>query len=284
MKKHKILDSNTILGYILVNILYVILIYFGLLNIFSGIIYLLGVGEELATVIGMILAGILSFIIFKLWFRGEFDGFYGSPRNGLGMGESFVTGLKDGCIFFLYMIFIVLLGLIFGKLQGPSIAILLSSMSAGIGEEIMFRAFPLAYLMRRVKTRKGLLAAMIVTALVFGLIHLANITSGAGVTISIFQAFGATCMGLIFAFVYLRSGNILACMLLHTFTDFACFLDVSQVSAEGIQIATHLTIANYFDLVFMFVFLIYIVVRLRKPGQLDEILAFWDKKWNKTEK
>ena len=281
MRNHKLLDKNTILGYILVNLLYVMIIYGAAVAAFSAVFGMTKkIDEGLPDLLGAILGGILVLLIWCFWFRGEFDGFCGSRNNGYSFGKSLATGIKSGWIMFFYWALIMILTFTFGKFQAPGLSTLTYALCAGIGEEIAFRSMTISYLMRRIKTNRGVVIMIIFTSFIFGFVHLANMLAGAVLSITIMQVLGAGCMGLVFAYAFLKSGNILAAMFLHSVTDFVCFLDVSQVN-DGIQTADHITLPNYFDIAFMFVIVIWVVFRLKKPGELDSIREFWDRKWSR---
>ena len=78
--------------------------------------------------------------------------------------------------------------------------------SAGIGEEIFYRGFLLWYLSRLMP----LLAAVVVSSLLFGLAHIMHGRQA---------AIRAALMGLVLAGLYLLGGTLLAPMLLHTAID-----------------------------------------------------------------
>ena len=281
MRQHKLLDKNIILGYILVNVLYIGIIYTSVLSIasvpFSAI---LNWNENSANLMGLIVAGIAVFLIWRWWFKDEFRGFFGSHTDECNFGKSFVTGIKNGWVMFLYYAFTMVLTLSFGQITAPTVSMLVLALSAGIGEEIMFRSVAVAYLMRMIKTNRGVVIMMVFTSVVFGLAHFSNMVAGAGLAITVLQVIGAGCMGMVLCYAFLKSGNIMATMLLHGMTDFVCFLDASQTS-DAVMIVTKPTIANYIDLAATIALLIWVIVRLKKPGELDSIREFWAGKWNR---
>ena len=74
-------------------------------------------------------------------------------------------------------------------------------LSAGFGEESMFRLFSLAIVMRYVKKEKRILSVILLTAL-FGLVHLGNISQGADMLMTVVQVFHSMFMGLMFLSMY----------------------------------------------------------------------------------
>ena len=59
----------------------------------------------------------------------------------------------------------------------------------------------------------------VVTGFCFGIMHMQNVFVGQSLVETAFQSLNAACMGMLFAAVYLRGGNIWALMLIHAFID-----------------------------------------------------------------
>ena len=279
MKEHKFLDKHSVLGYIVISLVFAWLLFYGIANLIAGFLFVFGVDDYLAMVVGYIISAIPAILLYKALFKGEFNGFFSCPDNK----HSLLTGLRAGWIMILYWALLVVLALVFGKLQRPGMTALWAALFAGIGEEFQFRAFGLAYIARQSKTNKGIVIGLVVTAVLFGAYHLANLFAGAGLPITLMQVYGASCMGLVFGYVYLKSGNLLPAIILHGLTDYVCFMDAGQVK-DGIQIATTLTIANYIDITACTLMIVYVVFRLTRPGELDSIRETWAGKWNKAQR
>ena len=277
MRKHKFLNRHSVLGYILVSALFAWLLFYGIANLIGAILYSSGVDTYPAMTIGYIIAAFPAVALHQLFFKGEFNGFFGCP----GKKGSLLTGLKAGWVMAAYWIVLIVLALVFGKFDGPSLDGLWLALFAGIGEEFQFRIFGLAYIARQSKTNRGIVIGMVATALIFGLYHLINLAAGAAVPITLMQVYGASCMGLVLAYAYLKSGSILPIIILHGMTDFVGFMDSAQIQ-DGLQVATSLTLANYIDIAACTLMVVYVIFRLTRAGELDGIRETWALKWNKA--
>ena len=93
----------------------------------------------------------------------------------------------------------------------------------GIFEEFLCRGWLLnEFLERFSKDKKGILFSLIMSSLVFGVMHVTNIiTMGQSVSQTIVQIVMATFMGMGLGSIYLRTNNIWTVVLLHGFYDMA---------------------------------------------------------------
>lgn len=69
-------------------------------------------------------------------------------------------------------------------------------------------------------TRRGVLAAIILSSVIFGAAHIPNVLSGVPLSSALIQALQATLLGVLFAAIYLRSGNLWICIIIHALVDF----------------------------------------------------------------
>lgn len=94
--------------------------------------------------------------------------------------------------------------------------------AVGFVEEVMYRGFALFILLEAWgKTKKGILAACLVQALLFGPFHLLNLLSGDLLSYVVTNAVFATIVGIAFGAAYAYSGSLWTCILLHTAIDLA---------------------------------------------------------------
>lgn len=84
---------------------------------------------------------------------------------------------------------------------------ILSSIYAGVSEEIVTRGIPFAIIMQGEPDAKRIRKALLLTSVVFALFHLLN---GGGAGMGIYQVALTFAMGLCYGAVYLRTGSILA--------------------------------------------------------------------------
>jgi membrane protease YdiL (CAAX protease family) len=158
----------------------------------------------------------------------------------------------------------------------PTLANLCLALMAGFGEETAFRGLPLSYLMRQWKDERKIPFALLLTSVLFSLVHLGNIFGGANLTITVLQLISSLCAGLFFGAVYLRSGSLWPTIVLHTLHDIVSLLDVSSIS--GGVMTGNLRLVDLLDLL-LSVILGGIGLWLIRPAKRGEILAVWREKW-----
>lgn len=88
-------------------------------------------------------------------------------------------------------------------------------------EELVFRGAILsAWAERGKRTKQGLFLAVVGSSALFGLIHLLNLTAGAGLVPTLLQVGYSFGMGMLWAVVYLKTGNLWYPILLHALYNF----------------------------------------------------------------
>lgn len=94
--------------------------------------------------------------------------------------------------------------------------------AVGFVEEVLFRGFALFILLEaRGKTRRGLVAACIVQALLFGPLHLLNVLGGEPLMLVLSNSVFATIVGVAFGAADAYSGSLWTCVVLHGLIDMA---------------------------------------------------------------
>ena len=100
----------------------------------------------------------------------------------------------------------------------------------GVFEEIIFRYFLFSALASRFeRNKRGLLKTFIITSLIFGEAHLLNILSGDGIATTFLQAGYCVLTGGLFAFVFIKTKNILCAAGIHAIYNFCGLLFTSNV-------------------------------------------------------
>lgn len=105
---------------------------------------------------------------------------------------------------------------------------IISMLFVGIAEEMLFRGILLNGFLDFFGeiTTKSLRMAIFFSSLVFGLLHIFNVTTGATLVGAVMQAINAIALGMVFGAIYVRSGkNIWSCIILHGFHDLASFIN-----------------------------------------------------------
>lgn len=101
----------------------------------------------------------------------------------------------------------------------------LNMFMVGVGEEVLIRGLILNNMVQKWgSTRSGILKAVLLSSIIFGLFHLDNIFVIPPLTILV-QIINATSAGILFAAVYIRSKNIWSVIIIHALVDWiALFL------------------------------------------------------------
>jgi membrane protease YdiL (CAAX protease family) len=277
-RQHKILD-HAIVGYFLLILFVSIAESLGsFVDRLIGNIYPAYVIEtvvngktvDIANGVGIALAALLALLIFKLWFKPDYDGCL--PKYGF----------KEGILMLLPFLVIHWAGSVVSWITlgtGPVFLALLRATAPGFGEEVMFRGLGVANYMRTIKSESQIKVIFWLSSIAFGLMHLSNIAAGGDVTAVIIQSIYAMGVGMILGAVYLRTGNLWPAILGHMSLDFMEFIRVDLSGNGGIM--TGMGIGDWITIAAA-VFAAFMALRLMKPEHNAQIMELWAKKWNKT--
>ena len=219
--------------------------------------------------IGVAAAALLAALLFKLWFRPDFNGCLQKD------------GLKEGLLMLLPFLVIHYTGSIVSwiTLGTGSMAIaLIRAMAPGFGEEVMYRGLGVANYMRKIKSGGQIKVIFWLSSIVFGLIHLGNILQGGDPKAVVIQAFYAIGVGMLFGAVYLRTGNLWPTILGHWSVDFFELARVDLYESGGVM--TGMGIGDWITIVAGAFGAIW-GLRLINAKYYDEIMDVWNRKWNK---
>ena len=198
---------------------------------------------DLGTEIGRILVGIVLMIIFhRLFsFRRTFDGF---------------VLLLPALLFPLWNIFYHLISDAF-QFKSPAElpAAVLAGLAPAVFEEVIFRGIMIGTMKKSGKSR---FTALIVSSILFALIHLTNIVGMSPLNVLV-QAGYALVVGLLFGAIYIRSGSILVVIIAHALTDIS-----TQIFAEN-PTETSVPVLIVFGLVLAVAAVCAIVMAARAP-------------------
>lgn len=174
-----------------------------------------------------------------LWRTKKFDLL---KKKGKGFFKSLpIAGYQ---LFFVLMSAIALVGHIVqdgAKFQTPTNIILfvISMLMVGVAEELACRAIVAESLLENFGTsKKGVWTAAIASGLMFGMLHLTNLTTGQLIPVLI-QTISACASGILFAAIYFRSGNIWVTIFVHALYDMGT--SASSGIIQGSSITTMLT-------------------------------------------
>ena len=98
---------------------------------------------------------------------------------------------------------------------------LMECLSIGFFEEIIFRGIILVFLLKKLTNQKnGIFLSIFISSLLFGLIHIFNLYSGASIGDTFLQIGYSFLVGMMWSVMFLKTGNLCLTMLLHATFNF----------------------------------------------------------------
>ena len=150
-----------------------------------------------------------------------------------------------------YLFFLPMLILMTGNLWGgvgmaydgtAQLFAVLSMLLVGLIEELIFRGF----LFRALLSRDPAPAAIIISALTFGIGHIVNLLAGQGGLETLIQMFFAIAWGFLLTFVFYKSGSLWVCIIVHGLVDvFSTFAAAKSNSGYVYVIVTIIVSITY---------------------------------------
>ena len=214
-------------------------------------------------------AGILCLLAQKWWFTPAFKGVFRTeiPLRKIGLL----------CVPFLIQLLLSWLlnvmdhGLFF---RATALSVVMA-LSAGFGEEVMFRGLSIPIGTRYLKGKNKILTVALVTSVVFGLSHLGNAMGGNA--IGIVQGIATIGSGLFYAAVFLRTGSIMVPIIMHALYDWMYFatnpaLQNGNMAAMGVTTAVIISCVIDLSMGVVGYWLI-------RPAVREKIEVVWQKKW-----
>ncbi len=119
--------------------------------------------------------------------------------------------------------------------------ILIIALIPGIWEEIAFRGVILNLQLKKYSHK----TSIILNGVLFGLFHLTNLILGADLFLTLMQTIYASCIGITFAYIYIKTKSLLPCIIAHYLLD-----SVGQL----FLIPFILSIGSYLDLALFLIF------------------------------
>lgn len=179
-------------------------------------------------------------------------------------GKSIIYGIKRGMPIFVVSfisLFSSLTGILGENLNIPNlISLIILAITIGMAEEFFFRGFIQGEIVDAYgKSRKQVIISVVVSGVIFGLVHLTNALSGQDIITTLMQVLQASSLGILLGSIYFITKNIWSVVFLHAFYDFAIML--SEVNSYKDCINS--TDISMIMLIFTFVVsLIYVVIYL----------------------
>lgn len=261
-RKHALCEKAPLVAMLLAAVIAMLLVSL------PGLIGLSEVAENLA--LSVIAAVFL--IACTRWFAPEFKGVF--KTSHLATGLAFIWLAFAFKFFGSYFAGLASSGFYFK----PTVSALAMAIAAGFYEETIFRGITVPIGMRYLKSEKRVGILVLITALVFGLMHIGNIANGASIQMGIVQGVATTFAGIFFIAVYLRTGNILIPIFMHGIYDYMCF--VTDPTLENGIMANDIAVSALIPAVLVEVIAGIWGLYFLRPAKRAEIHAIWDDKWS----
>lgn len=179
-------------------------------------------------------------------------------------GKSIIYGIKRGIPIFVVSLISLMssvTGIMGENLNIPNlISLIILAITIGMAEEFFFRGFIQGEIVDAYgKSRKQVIISVVVSGVIFGLVHLTNALSGQDIITTLMQVLQASSLGILLGSIYFITKNIWTVVFLHAFYDFAIMLSEVNSYKDCINSTDISTVMLIFTLV---VSLIYVVIYL----------------------
>ena len=260
-RQHKIM-SHPYLALVLVDILswMVLIVLIGIeQNVFASI-----TGPVLDALME-ILTGTIILLLYRRWFKGEFNG-----RLSLS-----TKNLKKGLLMLAPTLVFAIINLTeikYATLTAKDVLLaFFVAIAPGLGEEVFGRITTSNY-MRIHRDGKGVVLFATISGIVFGASHLMNLSTGAALDDILLKIFYAAGLGVLYAAVFFRTGSMLPAILSHWFIDFTSGMTPGS-SGSGLTTGDILYGLGFGALMAA------IGYWLLRKAKRDEMVEVWAEKW-----
>ncbi len=222
---------------------------------------------------GTIIGTLAALLFYQFWFRSAFEGHL--------KGGDMAIGFRSAIPYLIYLAISFVLSFFFVpdvNFRLISLQLLFTAIAAGFIEETIFRGGMLTTLLRKMDSPKKILPAALISAAVFGIIHMANVFSGADVLKTVLQSANAFSSGLADALIYMTTGNIWVNFAIHTLHDIIAF-SFDTVAENGLMLRT-VTWDSWLDFALAAMLGVYSIVMLCRGDVQKHIMDVWTKKWS----
>lgn len=185
----------------------------------------------------IIITGICYLLILKLGLKDTAGFNKKGFKKGLILGIPFII-IGIGSVIFSNM------GTDFSNIKHISIfntiLFTINMLFVGINEEVWMRGLVLNGLMKKYE-KSSIWKPIIISSLIFGLVHLPNIFFVEPLTLLI-QVINAMCGGILFATIFIKSKNIFSVIVIHALTDWislfvaSCFIGANSALSMSINL------------------------------------------------
>ena len=220
-------------------------------------------GRNVMRIIGIALS-LLMLFLFKMWFQPEYEG--SIKMEGLAYGmKLYVPIIVFWVIWYIFRIVAE------GDMYEFSAEALFEGLRAGVTEEIAFRGLAAAVLFRQFRKGNSILIPPLFAGIVFGGVHLVNLTAGEPIGLVLPTVAFAIGFGSVFGLNYALCGNVIPSMIIHSAYDAFVFMGVDDGGSSEIGWV------NYVEIGMMLAFAIFYLILLIRNK--DKTIALWNRKW-----
>ncbi len=157
------------------------------------------------------------------------------------------------------------------------VMLLCAMLSVGFSEELVFRGFVLPHLIRGSEPNQPLIGPILLSSLLFGILHLLNLFNPDSHFASIIaQVVYATFFGVAFAIILLKTKSLLPLGFLHGIINFANSLDELPGAIEPSEMDNYVVQEAIFAVLIVLPFLLYTLRQLPSLSK-EEILDYYVK-------
>ena len=274
MRKHSFVDKHPVLAPILIG--------FGMLLLINIIVsipvavlqFYTGKDTPFLSMLFTILAAVIVLLIYKKHFALEYSGVIRKE------------GLKEGLLMCLPFIVYWFLTSIPAIIEGSfavkplTMTIISSSVMAGVTEEVAFRHGMITTMQRNRNQADKIISTLLISSLVFGLIHLLNIVSGADILHTFYQVLSASCLGIIMGAIFISCGNLLPVMIVHAAHDIFAIATSPATTESGI-VTGSIGPGQLLDLACCLALAALGLFCYLAKNRRETIVSLWNKIWNK---
>lgn len=157
----------------------------------------------------------------------------------------------------------------------------LTGLAAGLAEEVICRFIPVSILMASEKTRDKKNLIVFVSSIPFALMHCFNAIAGADFKYTIVQVIFAFGFGVLFAAIYLVSGNIFFSIFMHFAYDYIALAISGGTGLVTSQDVGEITIVTFIVEIFIASIYIFLSRMFMNRWNLVSTNEMWQKIWIK---
>ena len=274
MHKHKLTDRYPVGGALLTGIL-MLLMREAISSVPTVAEALLrGRVSGITHLLYMVIGTAAVYMLYRRWFSPEFKGL---------LKGHLAEGLKLCWPLAAYWI-VTIPAMYFShalEIKPLTLEIVSVSLTAGMVEELAFRHGVVSTMMKNLCREDSIIRICLTSSVFFGAYHALNILSGANVLSTLVQVVTAGCMGVFFAAVFIRTGNILPGIIAHALHDILAICTTPTVSSSGI-VTGGVNISDLADVILcLLIAFICLRVFLGKDHR-SKIVARWDSVWGRN--